>query len=72
MPQFSGFGLTPKFDRVIGNNPADLGGVRALAVDKDHHPRWNPAQIADVEASMVAPYFESPWPAHAHPLRDLD
>jgi enoyl-CoA hydratase/carnithine racemase len=47
-------------------------GVRALAVDKDHHPRWNPAQIADVEASMVAPYFESPWPAHAHPLRDLD
>jgi enoyl-CoA hydratase/carnithine racemase len=47
-------------------------GVRALAVDKDHHPRWKPAQIADVEAPMVEPFFESPWPAHAHPLRDLD
>lgn len=47
-------------------------GVRALAVDKDHHPRWSPAGIADIEAAMVAPFFESPWPAHAHPLRDLD
>ncbi len=46
-------------------------GVRALAVDKDHHPRWNPARIEDVAAGMVAPFFDSPWPAHAHPLRDL-
>ena len=23
-------------------------GIRALAVDKDHHPRWNPASIEDV------------------------
>ena len=47
-------------------------GVRALAIDKDHRPRWNPARIADVDAQMVTPFFESPWPAHAHPLRDLD
>ena len=46
-------------------------GVRALAVDKDHHPRWSPARIEDVTPDMVAPYFQSPWPAHAHPLRDL-
>ena len=46
-------------------------GVRALAVDKDHQPRWNPARIEDVEPAMVAPYFQSPWPAHAHPLREL-
>jgi enoyl-CoA hydratase/carnithine racemase len=48
-----------------------LEGIRALAVDKDHAPRWNPAAIADVDAAMVAAYFASPWPAHAHPLRDL-
>jgi enoyl-CoA hydratase len=46
-------------------------GIRALAVDKDHAPRWNPARIEDVTPAMVAGYFENPWPGHAHPLRDL-
>lgn len=46
-------------------------GIRALAVDKDHAPRWNPARIEDVTPEMVAPFFESPWPAHAHPLAVL-
>ena len=47
-------------------------GIRALAVDKDHAPRWNPACIEDVTPDMVAPFFVSPWPAHAHPLAALD
>ncbi|HUG24019.1 enoyl-CoA hydratase/isomerase family protein [Piscinibacter sp.] len=46
-------------------------GIRALAVDKDHAPHWNPPRIDDVTAEMVAAFFESPWPAHAHPLRML-
>lgn len=46
-------------------------GIRALAVDKDHSPKWNPARIEDVEPERVAAFFESPWPAHAHPLRTL-
>ncbi|MBX3619161.1 MAG: enoyl-CoA hydratase/isomerase family protein [Rhizobacter sp.] len=46
-------------------------GIRALAVDKDHHPRWQPAAIDEVAPAQVAAFFESPWPAHAHPLRDL-
>ena len=46
-------------------------GIRALAVDKDRSPRWNPARIEDVGPQRVAAFFESPWPAHAHPLRDL-
>ena len=46
-------------------------GIRALAVDKDHRPQWNPARQEDVGADMVAPFFASPWPVHAHPLRDL-
>ena len=48
-----------------------MEGIRALAVDKDRNPRWNPARIEDVTPEMVAPFFHSPWPAHAHPLRDL-
>jgi enoyl-CoA hydratase/carnithine racemase len=47
-------------------------GIRALAVDKDHAPRWNPARIEDVTPEMVRAFFDSPWPAHAHPLRGLN
>jgi enoyl-CoA hydratase/carnithine racemase len=46
-------------------------GVRALAVDKDQRPRWNPATVADVSSAMVQAFFRSPWPPHAHPLRSL-
>ena len=49
-----------------------LKGIRALAIDKDQSPRWNPARVADVDASLVEAFFASPWPAAAHPLRDLD
>ena len=46
-------------------------GIRALAVDKDHSPRWNPARIEDVSPELVASFFVSPWPTHAHPLAHL-
>ena len=46
-------------------------GIRALAVDKDHQPRWNPARVEEVPASLVTQFFSSPWSATEHPLRDL-
>jgi len=46
-------------------------GIRALAVDKDHAPRWRPASVAEVDAAEVATFFVSPWPAEKHPLKDL-
>ncbi len=49
-----------------------IEGVRALVIDKDNAPRWNPARIEDVSAEMVARFFDSPWPAYAHPLRFLN
>ncbi len=61
---------TAHLDR-FGNASETVEGIRALAVDKDHHPRWNPAHISDVTLDMVAPFFESPWPKHAHPLAYL-
>ncbi len=54
-----------------GVSSETVEGIRALAVDKDHTPRWNPARIEEVTPEMVAPFFASPWPATAHPLRDL-
>ncbi len=58
----------------LGRSPAQsetVEGVRALAVDKDHQPRWNPDNLEAVTPDMVQPFFTSPWPAHAHPLRAL-
>ncbi len=46
-------------------------GIRALAVDKDHAPKWSPARVEDVTPDMVTPFFVSPWPVEAHPLRSL-
>ncbi|HEV8690842.1 MAG TPA: enoyl-CoA hydratase/isomerase family protein [Ideonella sp.] len=46
-------------------------GIRALAVDKDHTPRWSPATAGEVTPAMVDAFFASPWPAWAHPLAAL-
>lgn len=48
-----------------------LEGIRALAVDKDHHPRWNPSRIEAVPEGLWKAFFSSPWPVHAHPLAHL-
>ena len=54
-----------------GASSETVEGIRALAVDKDHQPRWNPARIEDVSSDMVWPFFTSPWPAEGHPLQHL-
>ena len=54
-----------------GASSETVEGIRALAIDKDHAPRWNPGRIEDVTPDMVAPFFQSPWPRHAHPLAAL-
>lgn len=46
-------------------------GIRALAVDKDYKPQWNPARIEDVKPGMVEAFFASPWTPEAHPLHGL-
>jgi enoyl-CoA hydratase/carnithine racemase len=49
-----------------------LEGVRALVIDKDNAPKWNPATLDEVTPQMVARFFEPVWPARAHPLRHLE
>ena len=61
---------TPHLGRT-GGATETIEGIRALVIDKDHAPRWNPPRIEDVTPDMVTPFFTSPWPAHAHPLREL-
>ncbi len=54
-----------------GTESETVEGIRALAVDKDYTPVWNPARIEDVKPGMADEFFVSPWTAQTHPLRDL-
>ncbi len=54
-----------------GTSSETVEGIRALAVDKDRQPKWEPTRIEDITPEMVLPFFVSPWPAVAHPLRHL-
>jgi enoyl-CoA hydratase/carnithine racemase len=47
-------------------------GVRALLVDKDNAPRWNPSRIEDVTEEMIAAFFLDAWAGSTHPLADLE
>jgi enoyl-CoA hydratase/carnithine racemase len=48
-----------------------LEGVRALVVDKDMKPQWQPATLEEVGAELIQSFFEPVWPDYAHPLRHL-
>lgn len=46
-------------------------GVRALLVDKDRAPRWQPGNLKDVTRASVDAFFEERWQADEHPLAEL-
>lgn len=46
-------------------------GIRALLIDKDRQPQWQPATLEEADAQWAAGFFQSPWPAARHPLADL-
>ncbi|MFP3889181.1 enoyl-CoA hydratase/isomerase family protein [uncultured Ralstonia sp.] len=48
-----------------------IEGIRALAVDKDHAPKWRHASVDAVRDDEVAAFFVSPWRREAHPLLGL-
>ncbi|SHH86983.1 enoyl-CoA hydratase/isomerase family protein [Pollutimonas bauzanensis] len=48
-------------------------GIRALLIDKDKQPRWNPATLEQASDAWVQRFFQAPWPdAVEHPLADLE
>jgi len=47
-------------------------GIRALLIDKDRQPRWQPASLEQAGETWVERFFEPPWPhGDEHPLEDL-
>jgi len=49
-----------------------LEGVRAVLIDKDNTPRWQPGGIEDVTGAMIDAFFRERWPAGMHPLAALE
>lgn len=45
-------------------------GVRALLIDKDRNPRFEPATLAQVDQALVDAHFTPPWQG-SNPLNDL-
>ncbi|MDO5653318.1 MAG: enoyl-CoA hydratase/isomerase family protein [Brachymonas sp.] len=48
-----------------------LEGVRALVIDKDQQPRWQPQRVEEVTPAMVDGFFVQAWPDAVHPLAVL-
>ncbi len=47
-------------------------GIRALLIDKDKKPVWNPPALESVSAQWVERFFVPPWPEGlSHPLADM-
>lgn len=47
-------------------------GIRALLIDKDRQPKWNPGTTDEATEAWVQRFFEPPWPTStAHPLAGL-
>jgi enoyl-CoA hydratase/carnithine racemase len=44
--------------RRVARHPEFAEGVRAMLVDKDRAPRWNPPRIEDVDPAAIAAMFE--------------
>lgn len=65
-----------RMERSLARRCFEIGdvqeGIRALAVDKDHSPRWQSESLEDVSREMVERCFSEVWPAHAHPLRFME
>lgn len=49
-----------------------IEGIRAVVVDKDNAPRWQPNRLEDVTPQMVDAFFTAPWPAGQHPFAKLE
>jgi enoyl-CoA hydratase/carnithine racemase len=48
-----------------------LEGIRALIVEKDNNPRWNPPTLAQVDGAQVERFFAPRWSKAQHPLASL-
>ena len=52
-------------------NPNFSEGVRALLLERDSTPQWQPAELGLVTPELLATFFKPLWSAKEHPLADI-
>jgi len=64
-----------RFEWVAGLMCASHGdfaeGIRALLIDKDKQPKWNPATLNEATEAWVEKFFTLPFAVEQHPLHRL-
>ena len=49
-----------------------MEGIRAVILDKDNKPRWNPRTLAELDTEVVSAFFTPRWDMGHHPLANLE
>jgi enoyl-CoA hydratase/carnithine racemase len=49
-----------------------LEGIRAVLIDKDNSPRWQPSRIDQVTDAMIEAFFRERWRGAEHPFAALE
>ena len=49
-----------------------MEGIRAVILDKDNQPRWNPPSLSELDENAVAAFFTARWNVENHPLANLE
>jgi enoyl-CoA hydratase/carnithine racemase len=64
-----------QFELILSINCMRYGnfreGVRALLIDKDNQPKFEPATLSDVKPEFIDTHFKAPWGSATNPLADL-
>ena len=56
----------------VFDHPDVIEGIRALAIDKDNQPRWQPGHLEAVTFEMVEAFFTPRFTKETHPLANLE
>ena len=49
-----------------------MEGIRAVILDKDNLPHWNPATLAELNPDALSAFFTPRWDSIHHPLANLE
>ncbi len=49
-----------------------IEGIRAVIIDRDNQPRWNPPTLAELDNDAVSAFFAPRWEGDKHPLANLE
>lgn len=56
----------------FSNSPDFIEGIRALLIDKDQQPKWQPRTLEEVTLSQIESFFAPLWNNENHPLSFLE